>query len=262
MSEPYVKSLLKAMRVLDIFGYDDIHGNGFSLSELSRRTGLAPNTLCKILKTLQRAEYLSQTPDKRYHASHKLDLMRLLAFPKSNIHDQVGDIILQFSQATNTNVTFAVLSFGERKPVLTVQAEYGVVTRINETEYVYTTPTGRILVSFADSAQFQDILQCHGFPYDLWDNIHDVPMFAARRAEIRERGYCHIQGSNADILAVPVHDASGSLLGALGSEMVYSGGINCRPFPISWPNLLAGLQITADKIATLFDSKNQEKREQ
>ncbi len=81
---PYVRSILKALRILDIFGFDDPLDCGFSLGELSKRTGVAPNTLCKILKTMVRAEYLTQDAGHRYHSSHKTSMIHIKGFSALN----------------------------------------------------------------------------------------------------------------------------------------------------------------------------------
>ena len=117
-NSPYVRSVLKALHILDIFGFDDPLGEGFSRSELARRTGIAPNTLCKLLKTLVRAEYLTQDSRHRYHSSHRTCMIQMVTATHADLPDQIQQLIRTKSRHLAVPIYFTTLSFGERKMVL------------------------------------------------------------------------------------------------------------------------------------------------
>lgn len=220
-NSPYVQSVLKALRILDIFGFDDPLGEGYSLSALSRRTGIAPNTLCKILKTMVRAEYLTQDSRRRYHSSHKTCLIQMVSAPHAGLSDQLMQIIRDKSRQLAVPIYFTTLSFGERKIILqtTDSERMGAITR-NDTatgDFIYTKPTGRILVSYANSSQLGDILNRWGFPENRWDDIHDLAQLIRVREIIRRQGSCVMQEKD-DLMAaaVPVKVERCNFLGALG----------------------------------------------
>lgn len=57
MSEKIVNSVKKALDILDILIFEDIDRRGISLKELSERSGIRPNTLHNILKTMKQCGF-------------------------------------------------------------------------------------------------------------------------------------------------------------------------------------------------------------
>ncbi len=223
-NSPYVRSVLKALHILDIFGFDDPLGEGFSLSELARRTGIAPNTLCKLLKTLVRAEYLTQDSRHRYHSSHRTCMIQMVTATHADLPDQIQQLIRTKSRHLAVPIYFTTLSFGERKMVLQTSdgARKGQVARFNakSDDFIYTKPTGRILVSYANSSQLNDILGRWGLPENRWDGIHDLPELVQAREKIRQQGSCVMHEANFVLaVAVPVKAERCNFLGALGAAM-------------------------------------------
>lgn len=220
-NSPYVKSILKALHILDIFGFDDPLGQGFSLSELSGRTGLAPNTLCKILKTMVKADYLTQDSKRRYHSSHKTCLIQMATASHADLSDKLSKIIQQKSHQLASPLVFATLSFGERKLILqtTDSDENRPVVRhgASTDDFIYTKPTGRILVSYANSVQLSDILDRWGYPLTNWDDINDLASLIKVREGIRSQAYCQmLEQDQKQSIAVPVKVERCNFLGALG----------------------------------------------
>ena len=220
---PYVKSVLKALRILDIFGFDDPLNSGFTLGELSKRTGIASNTLCKILKTLVRAEYLTQGTDRRYHSSHKTSMIHMVATPHHQVAEKTSDIVRQMCELLGVDAYLTTLSFGERKTILKTTCS-SAINPIFENrqpyteEYIYTKATGRVLVSYANSAQLNDILSRWGYPERRWDNIGNLWELVRSREQIRQRGYCVIREKDDKYaVAVPVKAEVHNFVGALGA---------------------------------------------
>jgi DNA-binding IclR family transcriptional regulator len=130
-------------------------------------------------------------------------------------------IIRDKSRQLAVPIYFTTLSFGERKIILqtTDSERKGAIIR-NDTatgDFIYTKPTGRILVSYANSSQLNDILNRWGFPENRWDDIHDLPQLIRVREIIRRQGSCVIQEKD-DLMAaaVPVKVERCNFLGALG----------------------------------------------
>jgi DNA-binding IclR family transcriptional regulator len=249
---PYVRSVLKALRILDIFGFDDPTGAGFSLSELAARTGLAPNTLCKILKTLVRADYLTQDRAHRYHSSHKTSLIQMVAVPQHEASDQIEAIIRALSQEIAASVSLTTLSFGERKTVLqtTDGARRGRLVHNDASTgtFIYTKPTGRILVSYANSSQLHDILTRWGLPEQLWDEIGDLPRLNSAREAIRQQGACILhEQSDLTAIAVPVKVERCNFLGALGAAITIRSDHSRQE-----ARLVEQLQLCAGEIAAVL----------
>ncbi|MGI5877592.1 MAG: IclR family transcriptional regulator [Christensenellales bacterium] len=220
---PYVKSILKALRILDIFGFDDPLNNGFTLSELSKRTGIAANTLCKILKTLVRAEYLSQDAERRYHSSHKTSMIHMVATPHHQVAEKTGDIVRQMCALLGVEAYLTTLSFGERKTILksTCSSPINPIFENNQPhvgKYIYTKATGRVLVSYANSAQLKDILNRWGYPGYHWDGISNLWELVRSREQIRQKGYCVIhEEDDRYAIAVPVKAEVQNFVAALGA---------------------------------------------
>lgn len=71
MFEKIVNSVKKALDILDILIFEDIDRRGISLKELSERSGIRPNTLHNILKTMKQCGYEQSVYDSGALQSHK-----------------------------------------------------------------------------------------------------------------------------------------------------------------------------------------------
>jgi IclR family acetate operon transcriptional repressor len=224
-----VQSVKKALDLLDILVFEDVRWEGISLSELSRRSGLRPNTTHNLLKSMAACGYVAQNAESKYIAGPKLgeiSMIKTLVSP-----DIQGIIVRKLQEAVSQlgeSLVFATLVNGRRVSLAQIDAERAVrVVLPQKLSYIYEMPTGRILVAYADKHQLHQIKQVSGLPGELWDNISTDEALDEARSEIREAG-CAVIFEEKELVTFgcPVLNASGRLLGALGC---YAPLFRCPP---------------------------------
>ncbi|OGV34962.1 MAG: hypothetical protein A2020_13365 [Lentisphaerae bacterium GWF2_45_14] len=219
MAEHLVNSIKKALDTLDILIFSDPERKGISLAELSRRTDIRPNTLHNILKTMLRCGYVAQQPDSSYAAGPKC-----AAIGSENKFRKFSELYLKnvlekLHSETDESTVFYTLRNGGRVPILSFSGGSAITidqSQMDSADF-FSKATGRILASFGLNEELDEILELNGLPGKSWNDIDSREKLSAAIAEIKKSGYIIIHENNGIIsIAVPVLDAAGRLVGALG----------------------------------------------
>ncbi|MCD4823787.1 MAG: helix-turn-helix domain-containing protein [Phycisphaerae bacterium] len=217
-----VKSVKKALSLLNILLFEDMERHGVSLSELAKRMSMPANTAHNLLKTMAACRYVAQLTDGRYIAGPlcgeigKLNMLR-----SSEASELLATTLSDMNSKIDEAVVFAALIDGQRIVLEGLNANH--VVRVDDVllishNNIYTTPTGRVLVAFASAEEQARILSRHGLPGALWDDIDSEQRLTASLDGIRSDGMCVLTSNQNEIVAFacPVCDTAGKLLGALG----------------------------------------------
>jgi DNA-binding IclR family transcriptional regulator len=78
MSDNSVKSVVKALNILDKLAFDDIERNGIGLVELAKKMDMLPNTLHNIIKSLVICGYADQNEQGKYIVGRRFKEMETL----------------------------------------------------------------------------------------------------------------------------------------------------------------------------------------
>ena len=152
-----------------------------------------------------------------WHCGQAGRLNRLLG---SAAADCIRRQLLLLSEATREAAVFATLASGDR----TVLARHdggqsvGVSAQLLQSGKLYDTPTGRVLTAFAGAEELQAILDRHGFPGGLWEDIRDKASFERALASLRSSRICVMAPAANEVagFAAPVLDGQSRLIGAIG----------------------------------------------
>lgn len=217
-----VKSVKKALALLNILLFEDMERRGISLSELAGKMSMPANTAHNLLKTMAACRYVAQLSDGKYIAGplcEEIGKLNTLHSPEASeiLASALSDLNLKINEA----VVFAALIDGQRITLRGLNANHAI--RVSEDlltshNNIYTTPTGRVLVAFASAQERTGILIRHGLPGARWDNIDSEQRLTVALDEIRSDGTCVITSDQDELIAFacPVCDTAGKLLGALG----------------------------------------------
>lgn len=229
MAHTTVLSAKKALNIITILVFEDENKQGFRLSELSRRTGVKPNTLHNLIQTMVAEDYAARLPDGRYTAGRKIQQIGIATlFSMKKIPNGLYPVLEKLQAAVQENVLFYMLANGNRIAVAQVIHEGPVL--VNQaalvSESIYEKATGRILISYCDEAELQQVINQWGMPGGRWDDIGTMEQLAAARAAVRRQGSCVVTNAGDALrgFAYPVLRSDGSLLGALG---VYAPAYRC-----------------------------------
>jgi DNA-binding IclR family transcriptional regulator len=216
-----VMSVKKALDLLGMIVFEDIHGEGIRLSDLAGRLGLPLNTARNLLKTMIGCGFVAQRDDSRYVVGpvcRRIGIASRLASASSIV--QVDAALRHLVDKLNEAVVFTVLSDGIRVTLREIDSNHQVRTmgepRRDRSFYDYVT--ARVLTAYASAGDKARILARHGMPGVDWDGIATPGRLDRALARVRADGFCRIKVAASDLIAiaVPVLDANGELLGALG----------------------------------------------
>ncbi|NLG37991.1 MAG: helix-turn-helix domain-containing protein [Clostridiales bacterium] len=229
MANNPVLSVQKALDILDILTFEDPGRQGFRLSELSERTGIRPNTLHNLLKTMISGEYVKQLKNARYAAGVKIERIGTLSLlARQDLPGGLAEIMRRLRDEIGENVLFCVLSGGKWIRVLELasQGAIRVDTTVLAECNIYEKASGRVMIAYCSPQELSQVIERWGMPGALWNGIDTPQRLDDARQAIREAGCCEMLtiGESISALGVPVLTRDGKLIGCIG---VYSPAFRC-----------------------------------
>ncbi len=225
MENNLVNSIKKAFDILDILVFEDIHNKGISLTNLSEKTQIKPNTLHNILKTMIYCGYVEQNKNSHYLSGKRCKQVGVIN--RFQITPELSTVLqsalYDLRSRTNESVSFYVLDNGERINYTNIQSNdiIKVDYTMLEENSIYEYPSGKILVAYCDKEELKKIITKHGFPKECWDNILSIGELEIQIEKIRMLGYVKKISSDGKVAsyAVPAFTKEGKLLGSIGVYM-------------------------------------------
>ncbi len=225
MSVTRVESVKKTLDVLDILVFEDANHDGISLTELSKRTGIKPNTLHAILKTMHESGYVEQNSKLRYLSGKRCRQISLISHNRLSAEDMavLDKLLMELRDRTEESVSFYVLDRGERinyTNITTDKSRKSESTML-EDKSMYWYPSGRILCAYCSEKELARIIRRNGYPGEWWDNIESKTQFEIALECIRARGYETLYSdlNGRASYSVPAFSSEGKLIGAIGVYM-------------------------------------------
>ncbi|MCF6174460.1 MAG: helix-turn-helix domain-containing protein [Victivallaceae bacterium] len=217
-----VKSVKKALDILDILLFDDFTHHGLGLFEIAKQMDLQPNTTHNLLKTLSACGYIAQNADSKYTIGHKCHQIGINNFfaSETKLENQIFPILQNANKTIQESIVLATLSNGRRIPVLRaehshlIKLDYDAINNAN----IFSLSTGRILTAFADDNELAEIINTNGFPKEQWDNIGNMQQLTKTIKPIKQDGYIVVEDQELGLVtfAYPILTTSGRLIGAIG----------------------------------------------
>jgi len=243
-----VRSVRKALELLEMIAMDDPGQTGITLTELAKRMAMLPNSTRNILKTMVVCGFVDQNHEGRYVPGAKIrSIGRLNYFDGARLA-RIERLLVEFSGSIREASVFAILSRGRR--IALAKAQSSQIIKIEperETTELYVLPTGRVLAAYASPEELKTIIMINGWPGKAWNNISSQAALEKALASIRKAGGCVINPDSNQIasMAIPVLDANGGLIGALGA---YAPCFRCPPERVKI--IYRELEKIAQQIAT------------
>jgi DNA-binding IclR family transcriptional regulator len=198
------------------------HREGVRLGELSRRVGLHTSTTFHLVKTMLLLGYLRQMPDdKTYRLGTPLFRLAASCLDEVEMTAIARPILEDLSVATGESSHFAIRS-GDDIVVLARTAGSGAfqfMDRVGAVRPAHCTALGKILLAALDESQLEGFLARRPPVPFTPRTITDPERLAAEIAAVRRSGIACDDGefnAEARCVAVPVHDFTGEVRGAIG----------------------------------------------
>lgn len=171
MSEKIVNSVKKALDILDILIFEDIDRRGISLKELSERSGIRPNTLHNILKTMKQCGYVEQNKKLQYLSGKRCTQLAVMSnlYMTQELYKAINEQMKILAEKTGVGASFYVLHNGERinyANVLSdknIKIDYSMLKKNN----IYDYPSGKILLAYCSENERERIIAKNGYPEDI-----------------------------------------------------------------------------------------------
>jgi IclR family transcriptional regulator, acetate operon repressor len=201
---PGVQALARGVDLLEALA--DAGGEA-GVSELAERTGLAPGTIHRLVRTLLHAGYLRQLPSRRYALGPRL----------VRLGDAAGRLLGRWATPALTELVAAV---GETANLAALDGDHAVYVaqvpsphsvrvfaEIGRRVPLHSTAVGKALLSTLPAAAVDAVLARTGLPAATAATITDPDRLRAELAAVREHGHARDEGEQelgVRCVAVPV----------------------------------------------------------
>ncbi|EIP97108.1 transcriptional regulator [Opitutaceae bacterium TAV1] len=254
---PAVLTLDKSLNVLETIVRSE---SGVGTRALAQQLGINVATAHNIAMTFVARGYLRQDETTRLFYPG-MRLMHLGNHPTYHqfLSTASSGVVQRLADELNETVQLVVNDQGRFLNLAYVAGQQALaVNDLNEIKLhnAHATGYGKMLLAHASPAVLESYLTRHGLTPHTPRTITDPAAFATELAKIREQGFsrtCDEFSEGVSALAVPVHDAWGTVFAALGA----SAPTMRMNKPGYIDTILAGLRQSAAEIEKLWDHGSQ-----
>jgi DNA-binding IclR family transcriptional regulator len=194
---------------------------GIGLAELSKKVGLHNSTTFHLVKTMVALGYIRQDRDKRYRIGRALFALAAGSLDEVELVSLAIPVLEDLTEATGESGHFAVRS-GDSVVVIAKTSGSGafqLTDRVGVMRPAHGTALGKVLLAALTPSQLDRFLQNHELAALTPKTITEPELLRQEIREVARTGVAYDDGEfNAEVrcVAVPVHDFTGQVVGALG----------------------------------------------
>jgi IclR family KDG regulon transcriptional repressor len=214
-----IQSLERAFAILEEIARNR---DGISLAELSKRVALHNSTTFHLVKTMAQLGYLEQGRDsKRYRIGRHLFTLAAGALDEIELVRLATPVLEDLARRTGECSHFAVCS-GDNVVVLARTAGSGMfqmADRVGVVRPAHCTALGKVLLAGFSADQLERYLASHELRPFTPKTITEPDALKRELEAVRRTGIGFDDGefdAEARCVAVPVHDFTGQVIGAIG----------------------------------------------
>jgi DNA-binding IclR family transcriptional regulator len=195
---------------------------GIGLAELSKRVGLHNSTTFHLVKTMVQLGYVSQLADTRkYRIGRRMFTLAAGALDEIELVSVATPVLEKLTRETGEYSHFAIRS-GEQVVVVAKTAGTGIFQMVDRTGAIrpaHATALGKVLLAALAPSQFERYLETCELRRFTAKTITEQGALLRELDEVRRKGLAFDDGefdAEARCVAVPVHDFTGRVAGAIG----------------------------------------------
>ena len=214
-----IQSLERAFAIIEEIGR---HREGINLADLSKAVGLHNSTTFHLVKTMAQLGYVGQVADsKRYRIGAKLFTLAAGALEENSFLAVATPVLETLTAETGEAAHFAIRS-GHQIVVIARTAGSGLLQMVDRNggqRPAHATALGKVLLSALNDAQIRQYLGPEKLKKYTAKTIVERDTFLREIAAVRKGGLAYDDGEFDEeirCVAVPVHDFSGRVAGAVG----------------------------------------------
>jgi DNA-binding IclR family transcriptional regulator len=214
-----VKSVKKALDALDFVIMESISKDGVSLGEIASHLGIQNTTAHNILKTMEVCGYISRAEGRLYSPGAKCRQLTRAGAILRKLLDAAKPLMAELAEKTGESFVLTTLLNGERHVLFRAKGGgmISVESEKADNPRLYGMVTTRVMLAFAHDNEVDFFMRKNGMPGNDWNGINDIKNLNEEFLKIRKSGFAEEKKSELAALSVPLMDADGFLLGALGA---------------------------------------------
>lgn len=215
-----IKSVINAFNAIEYIVEQALRKGEATLPDIAGRLGLQKSTACNLLRTLEHCGYVRRTARGVYTAGPRCETLSESSCGYAGLRRRAVPVMNRLAGATGETFGLAVLLNGRRFLVYRVigGAEISVNMEVVDEGRAYGAVTTRALLAFASTGDREAFIARHGLPAaSEWPEASgSKETLTGRLEEIRKTGAAELARDSILAIAVPVMDAQGNLIAALG----------------------------------------------
>lgn len=215
-----VKSVIKAMAILELLTDQAIENKVLTLADIARATGILPVTARNLLRTLEECGYVRRTGHGKYEEGDQCCKLFRAEGIFRKLREVAAPIMEQTVHDIGESVLLAAIVKGKRVELLRCQAPDDplIEPKWHANAAFYQMRTTRAILAWFTQEQLKSFVETNGLPTTVdwpecnesWDGLKQ------ELRKIRMAGGCADQQSNLAAIAVPVLTAGNEVVASLG----------------------------------------------
>ena len=172
-----IRSVKKALDLLEILLFQDIKRNGVRLTDMAAKLNIPEATARNLLKTMIGCGFVAQNDDARYISGEKCQKIgKINKFASETMDKIINRALNKFIEKIDENITLGILVNGYRNIITEISSTKTIkimYERVNVYN-IYTMATGRVMAAYADQDELAQIIAKNGMPGENWNNIDNL----------------------------------------------------------------------------------------
>lgn len=210
-----LKALDKSLAILEILSQEN---SPLSIAELSKRLGIYPSTIHRILDTLRYWEYVEQdSHTQRYQLGLKVLELGMAKLEGMELAKEAASYLKELQNQSNETVHLAILEEGE---VLYLDREESsqsirMVSRVGRRVPAHCTALGKVLLAYLDQEEQEKVIKEKGLSRFTENTITNKKKLREELSKVREQGFAEDREEHEkDVrcLAAPIKDHRGTVI--------------------------------------------------
>lgn len=218
-----IQSIKRALDLLDYLLLKGLWDDGLPLQTLADHLDVAATTAHNILRTMIVCGYVEQDSRRGYRLGRRCRDISRSGRLALKLDERAAGLLHSLAEKIGESVVLATLLNGSRYPLLRADGHQliKVDSAVESHRAFFEVVTGRVLAAYASPSELEDIIGANGLPGPAWDGIDDRAGLERALKGIRRQGLAEENSPEKGLfaLAVPVLDAGGDLLAALGCHL-------------------------------------------
>ena len=227
-----IKVLNKTFSILEILLQ---HGSAMNMTEISKKLGLYPSTIHRILDTLKHWGYVEQDSNtQKYQLGLKLLELGMAIINQTDLVREASPYLKELAKQSNETVHLGVLEEGEVLYLAKEESSQTIrmISYVGKRAPLYCTALGKVLLTYIPEEERKKILGGKVLPHLTENTITDKRELEKELSKIREQCFALDREENEkDIycVAAPIRNYQGKVIAAISiSSPIFRIGKNTQ----------------------------------